>query len=130
LPDSRQSVLTWIRKLRNLHSRNTTGPTVQARKGKDSEGFTCAAVTVICSVCRSVELLYLTVITIYKCSINPITNSNPVASHYHMTMLITSALLNILVLGIPWPPLWSSGQSFWLTEVLGSIPGPTRYSAK
>jgi hypothetical protein len=29
------------------------------------------------------------------------------------------------------PPLWSSGQSSWLDpEVLGSIPGTTRFSEK
>jgi hypothetical protein len=43
----------------------------------------CAAVTVICRVRKPVRLLQLLVVTICKCSINPITNPNPIYSHTH-----------------------------------------------
>jgi hypothetical protein len=36
---------------------------------------------VICRVCRSVNLLQLLVVTSYKCSINSITDPNPVSNH-------------------------------------------------
>jgi hypothetical protein len=40
--------------------------------------FMCAAITLICSVHRSVKLLQLPVVTSYKCSVDPVTNPNPV----------------------------------------------------
>jgi hypothetical protein len=46
----------------------------------------CAAVTVIFEMCKPVWLLELLVVTIcvYKYSVNPITNPNPVYSHSYM----------------------------------------------
>jgi hypothetical protein len=41
----------------------------------------CAAVTGIFRVCKSMRLLYLLVVTIWKCSINLVTNPNPVYSY-------------------------------------------------
>jgi hypothetical protein len=51
----------------------------EAMVSEDTENFAC---TVTRSKARElVEALQLLPVTIYKCSINPITNINPVASH-------------------------------------------------
>jgi hypothetical protein len=56
------------------------GNTYQATTSEDITDFMCATVTVICRVCRSAKVTG-TVVTIYRCSLNPITNPNPVSSH-------------------------------------------------
>jgi hypothetical protein len=48
-------------------------------KTADWEDLVCAAVN--CGVCESVIVLWLLVVMICKCLINPITNPNPVYSH-------------------------------------------------
>jgi hypothetical protein len=55
----------------------------QETTSEDIEDFMCAAVTVIFRVCKPVRLSWLFVDTscVYKCSINPITNPNPVYNH-------------------------------------------------
>jgi hypothetical protein len=55
----------------------------QETTSEDIEDFMSAAVTVIYRVCKPVRLLELLVVMscVYKWSINPITNPNPVYSH-------------------------------------------------
>jgi hypothetical protein len=48
------------------------------------EDFMCAVVTVICEVCRTVKAYSFFSVTSCEGSINPITNPNPVHSHYIM----------------------------------------------
>jgi hypothetical protein len=46
---------------------------------------------------------------------------------------LTECQNKIITVGIIGPPLWSSGQSFWLAtdpKVLGSIPGASRFSER
>jgi hypothetical protein len=53
----------------------------QATTGEDTADLLRAVVN--CRVCELPIALYLPVVTICKCSINPITNPNPVYSHTH-----------------------------------------------
>jgi hypothetical protein len=58
----------------------------QETTSEDIEDFMCAAVTVIVRVCKPVRLLKLHVVMscVYKHSINPVTNPNPVYSYSYM----------------------------------------------
>ena len=50
---------------------------------------------------------------------------------HHTSVITVLATVNFVnVITCIGPPLWSSGQSFWLqdTEFSGSIPGTTRFS--
>lgn len=51
---------------------------------------------VICRMCRPVKLLYLPVVISNKSSINPVTNTDPMYSHYHV---ITGARSRIYLIG-------------------------------
>jgi hypothetical protein len=75
----------------STETENIGGIRHQATTGEDTadwEGF--AQAVVICKVYKSVTLLKLFVVTSFKSSINPITSSNPVSSHYIRTMCWSS----------------------------------------
>jgi hypothetical protein len=52
-----------------------------AATSEQAEDVMGAVVRVSCSVCKSVRLLQLFVVTSYKSSVNPIIESDPVPSH-------------------------------------------------
>jgi hypothetical protein len=78
-----------------------------------------------CKVCELVMLIWLPVLTVWKCSINPITNPNlSIVTHTcdNITFspfsqdiskhLLTAVFIHWYTQS--WPPLWSSSQSSWL----------------
>jgi hypothetical protein len=52
-----------------------------ATTSEQTEGFTYAVFAVNCRVCKTMRLIQLLVVTIYKCSRNAIVNPKPVSSH-------------------------------------------------
>jgi hypothetical protein len=63
--------------------RTLAGDIVKIRYQETTEDSICAKVTLIFKLCNPVMLLLLFVVTscVYKCSVNPITNPNPVYNH-------------------------------------------------
>jgi hypothetical protein len=60
------------------------GSRYRARANEDTAGWEDLVRAVVnCSVCELAIALYLLVVSICKCSINPITNPNPARSHSH-----------------------------------------------
>jgi hypothetical protein len=53
---------------------------------EQTEDFVCAVVVVMYGVCKSVRLLYLFVVTRYKCLVNSVFYPNAMSSHKYMTV--------------------------------------------
>jgi hypothetical protein len=72
---------TWLVRKSRVRGSSAVGSRYQTTVENTADWEDIVRAVVNCRVCELAKALYLLVVTICKCSINPITNPNPVFSH-------------------------------------------------